>query len=120
MMYVFQVGDYIAFNRIVQNERAFSFRTDFSTGKAIVTPAIPEQILPQGGEGQIVSIAKKLRVVGGEKFRVGRAVAGKPLGTVTVILDDAVLVAKQESLFDMAPVVEAGRNVYSGDAKGIA
>lgn len=118
-MYEFEPGDYIAFTRIVQNERPFKFRTDYSTGRALVDPAIPEQVVPQAGVGQIVSISANLRKVGDEKFIVGRVAAGKPIGTVTAILDDAILAGKQESLFDMAPAAKSDKfSQYGSD--GIA
>lgn len=121
MSYEFQPGDYIAFKRIIQPEQQCRFKTDYATGRPIAVPGIPEQILPQSGEACIVSISKGMKKVGGRKYRVARAQAGKPLGVVTVILEDATLVAKQDSLFDMAPEAEKGLfNQYGGDAKGIA
>lgn len=116
-MYEFQVGDYIAFNRIIQPEQKCRFRTDYDTGKPIAIPATPEQVLPQRGQAQIVSISKGEKNVDGVKYRVARAHAGKPLGVVTVILDDAILVAKQQGLFEMALVEEDGYNVYGTEGR---
>ena len=119
MTYQFQPGDYIRFTRIVRGKSGVRFSTDYTTGRAIAHPEIPEQVLPQEGSGRVIG-EQKIKKVKGEKFAVIKVDAGKPIGQVNVIVDDAILVAKQDSLFEMAPVDVAGPNVYGSDAKGIA
>jgi hypothetical protein len=116
---MFEVGDYIEFTRIVHGKRGVRHRTDYDTGRAIVVPEIPEQVLPQGGEGQVVGPSRQRRV-NGESYTTASVYAGKPLGKVIAILDDAILVGKQQSLFEVDEVKEVGPNVYGSDAKGIA
>lgn len=122
MTYAFQEQDYIRFHRIVRPESKCRFRTDYKTGRPIAIPSIPEQVLPQSGEGQIVKLAKSKRKVDGETFTVARVAAGSHLGVVTAILDDAELVAKPLTMdlgieaTDSSPT----HNVYSSDAKGIS
>lgn len=119
-MTVFEVGDYIEFSRIIQPKRPVRFRTNYETGAPICLPEIPEQVLPQRGQGQIVNLKDGPRRVKGESYTVARVNAGVPLGFVTVILDDAVLVGKQQGLFELDEVKDTGPNVYGSDAKGIA
>ncbi len=119
MSYVFQQGDYIKFQRIIQAKREVGHRTDYETGKAIVVPEIPEQVLPQSGEGVIVKLSKP-RKVKDEKFNVAQVYAGNPLGKVCAILDDAILVGKQGSLFEAEAASGGAKSIYTSDAKGIA
>lgn len=96
------VGDNITFTSIVRGKQKCGFRTDHRTGRAIATPEIPEQVLPQRGQGQVLGEIK-VRKVNGTKYHTVRVAAGSPLGTVTAILDEtAVLKAEQPGLFDMA------------------
>lgn len=105
MSYEFQSGDFIKFHRIIQPAQKVRFKTDYATGRPIAVPEIPEQVLPQSGDGQIIKLAKGIRKVKVgvspqtknpiyEKFRVARVAAGSHLGVVTAILDDAELTAK--------------------------
>lgn len=119
MTYQFQPGDYIRFKRIVRGKTSVRFSTDYDTGRPIAHPEIPEQVLPQEGEGLVVG-EPKIKKVKGEKYTVIKVQAPKPLGKVNAVVEDAILVAKQDSLFDMAPVEKSGPNVYGADAKGIA
>jgi hypothetical protein len=123
MSYEFQNGDYIEFKRIVHAEQSVRHATDYATGRPKVVPASPEQILPQAGNAQILRIIKEPRRVktpsGVVEVQTARAAAGAPLGTVTVVLDDAILVAKQQGLFDMA-VEQSAESMYGVDAKGHA
>jgi hypothetical protein len=109
---IFEVGDYISFERIVHPKVGVKFRTNYETGGPICLPEIPEQILPQRGAGQILKIATKPRRVGGEKLATARVAAGSGLGTVTAILDDATLTAKPLTMFDLEP--EAGSQTMYG------
>lgn len=119
-MSVFEVGDYIEFTRIIQPKQPVRFRTNYETGAPICLPEIPEQVLPQRGQGQIVKFTKERRVAG-TKYEVASVSAGSALGTVIAILEDAVLVGKPLTMFDLAPdTKDSGPNVYSSDAKGIA
>lgn len=122
MTYQFQVGDYIQFTRIVQPKKKCGFRTDFNTGRVIATPEIPEQILPQRGEARILKVYGEPKKVDGVKYATAKAEAGKPLGQVRVVLDDAILVAKQDGLFDATEldVADVGPSIYSTDAKSVS
>lgn len=127
-MYEFQSGDYIAFNRIVQPEQKCRFTTDYSTGRPIAQPAVPEQVLPQRGDGQIIKLAKTKRKVRNlqtnemERFTVARVAAGSHLGVVTAILDDAELRAKplvmDLGIANEAQDTGAKPGMYGTDARG--
>lgn len=117
----FEPGDYIAFTRIVHAKQDVRHRTDYATGRPVVVPEVPEQVLPQAGQGQVQRIVKAPRKVNGQAYATARVACGKPLGTVTAIIDDAVLIAKQQSLFDMEPSkIDARGAMYGTDAKGHA
>lgn len=117
--YEFAVGDYIKFQRVVHGKKTAGFRTMPGTGRAVATPQIPEQIMPQRGEGHVTSIAKHPKRIGAVKIRTARVYAGSELKTVTAILDDAVLAAKQQGLFELEPTRGDGSNsMYGTDAKG--
>lgn len=125
--YEFEVGDYIQFHRIVFAEQEARIVRNPHGAGTVLAPRIPEQVLLQGGSGQIVSIAKSPRkvVVGHDEerhpikhtFRTARVAAGQALGTVTAILDDATLSAKQGGLFDMAAVDTDTHNMYGTDGR---
>lgn len=127
-MYQFESGDYIAFNRIIQPEQKCRFKTDYATGRPIAVPAIPEQVLPQAGDGQIIKLAKTKRKVRNlktnemERFTVARVHAGSHLGVVTAILDDAELRAKPLTMdmgLDNEPTDRvSGPGMYGTDARG--
>lgn len=130
-MYEFEPNDYILFKRIVQPEKKFSYRTDPASGRAIVVPGIPEQVLPQGGEGQIAKIQAKPRKVlvdrtkhgepVYESYRTATVLAGSHLGRVCAILDDATLQAKPLTLdmgLDNDATPGAGPGMYGTDAMG--
>lgn len=129
MMYQFQSGDYIRFKRTVQPEQKAGFKTDYSTGLAIAKPTAPEQVLPQGGDGLIIKLAKTKRKVRNlvtnemECFTVARVAAGAHLGVVTAILDDAELAAKQLTMDLVIESVEpevTRASMYGTDSKGHA
>jgi hypothetical protein len=127
-MYEFQSGDYIAFHRIVQPEQKCRFKTDYATGRPIAVPAIPEQVLPQAGDGQIIKLAKTKRKVRDLKtnemhrYTVARVAAGSHLGVVTAILDDAELRAKplvmDLGLSNESQDTGAKPGMYGTDARG--
>ena len=129
-MYEFQSGDYIAFHRIVQPEQKCRFKTDYATGRPIAVPAIPEQVLPQAGDGQIIKLAKTKRKVRDLKtnemhrYTVARVAAGSHLGVVTAILDDAELRAKPLTMdfgIEHDPKdTSHGPSQYGTDARGLA
>jgi hypothetical protein len=116
--YQFQVGDYVRFTRIVHPKKACGFKPG-PGGRAIATPEIPEQILQQSGEGELLSIAKTPKKVQGEKVRTGRVAS--TAGVVSAILDDATLTALPMRM-DLG--VEAtdpqAPNIYSTDAKSVS
>lgn len=122
MSYVFQVGDYIKFERIYVSAKDVGHRTDHATGRAIVVPARHAQVLPQSGQGQIVRIAKsaKKMEVGKkiERIWTAQVAAGPVLKTVSAVLNEATLAAKQEGLFQMDAVEQSGSGMYRQDAKG--
>lgn len=127
-MYQFESGDYIVFKRIIQPERKVSHRSN-GTARAVVVPAVPEQVLPQRGDGQIIKLAKTPRRVKVgiskigtpiyETYSVARVAAGSQLGVVTAILDDAELAAKPLTMdlgIDATDPAESRPSMY-GDAK---
>lgn len=127
MTYVFQVGDYIKFERIYVSAKDVGHRTDHATGRAIVVPARHAQVLPQSGQGQIVRIAKSAKKMevpgprGGKKIEriwTAQVAAGPVLKTVSAVLNEATLAAKQEGLFQMDAVEQSGSGMYRQDAKG--
>lgn len=130
MSYKFEQGDYIFFKRIVQPEKKFGYKPG-PNGRAIVTPQIPEQVLPQGGEGQIIKLSKAQKKVlvdrtkTGQpiyqKFTVARVASG--MGVVTAILDDATLAAKPLTMdlgIEATDPSDAGTKMYDTDSKGHA
>lgn len=121
--YEFQPGDYIVFTRTIQPARDVRHRTDYKTGRPIVVPAIPEQVLPQGGEGQIIRVLSAPRKVDGKVYQAARVQCAKHLGVQTVVLDDATLAAKPLTMDLGIEAVDPqthGPSIYSSDAKGIA
>lgn len=131
MSYELQVGDYVNFTRVVFSEKISKAIIDPGSPRAKLSPHIPEQIIEQAGSGQIVSIAKSKKKVKRTKFnrkgelvvhvdevQTARIAAGVGLGTVTAVLDDATLAAKQGGLFDMAPVDTKAVGMYSQEADG--
>lgn len=134
MTYEFQSGDYIRFKRIVQPEQKVRHRTDYKTGRPIAVPEIPEQVLPQSGDGQIIKLAKNIRKVKVgtsdrtgtpiyEKYKVARVAAGSHLGVVTAILDDAELAAKPLTMDLGIEAVDskgARPNMYGTEAGGLS
>lgn len=78
----FTINDYISFERIVKLESKYHDpRIDTVSGTGLVLKINPGQ-----------------SKVSGEKVSTGRVDAGKPLGVVTAVLNEAVLVAKQETM----------------------
>lgn len=123
---MFSIGDTIAFTRIYYPRRPSRVVATPGAAQSIVEPAIEEQILKQAGEGVIHAIHSTERKVqsttrGGRikttVVQTAKVHAGAGLGYVAAVLDDAILVAKQQSLFDMAPEHEA-QTMYGTDAKG--
>lgn len=126
-MYEFQSDDYIYFHRIIRPESKVSFSTDYKTGRPIANPQIPEQVLPQRGQGQIIKLAKAKRKVRNlktnemERFTVARVASGQ--GVVTAILDDATLMAKPLTMdlgIEHVDPKDIGPSQYGTDAKGLA
>lgn len=122
-MTAFSPGDYISFQRIVHGKREVGHRIDHATGRAIVVPAIEEQILPQVGHGLVLKVnkhPKKIKNKGGHDIvNCGRVDAG-PLGIVTAVLDDATLTGIQMALGDFGSFETrvAAAAMYGTDAKG--
>lgn len=120
MSYKFEPGDYIFFKRIVQPEKKFGYKPG-PNGRAIVTPAIAEQVLPQGGEGQIIKLLKTQKKVNNQKFNCARVASG--MGVVTAILDDATLAAKPLTMdlgVEATDPSENATKMYDTDSKGHA
>jgi hypothetical protein len=123
---MFSIGDTIAFTRIYYPRRPSRVVATPGAATAIVEPAIEEQILKQSGEGVIHAIHSTERKVQGltrggriktTVVQTAKVHAGAGLGYVAAVLDDAVLVAKQQSLFDMA-ADQKSQTMYGTDVKG--
>lgn len=118
MTYQFEKGDYVRFKRVVHAKKPCGFKPG-PNGRAIATPEIPEQILQQEGEGELLSIAKTVKKVGGEKVQTGRVAS--TVGLVTAVLDDAILQAKPMTLdLGIEAVDTAAPSIYGTDAKGVS
>lgn len=119
--YEFQVGDRVSFTERVHPKVKGGVRYDHGSGKLIGTPDIPQQIVSQRGEGTVVRGLRQLKV-GERKVTTLKVDAGKPLGIILIVADDAVLTAKPLALdLGIAPIdPQAGPSIYTSDAKGIA
>lgn len=124
--YEIQAGDYVRFERVVQDRGAPCVTYDDPERKTGPTAwtSKDKAIHVVGGAGYVVSVAKtvkKLPRVDGtmEKVRTARVDAGQLLGIVTAVLDEAVLIAKQQTM-DVGDLftTEATRGMYGTDAKG--
>lgn len=125
-MDIFTVGDTIAFTRVYHPRVASKIVATPGSARPITEPGIEEQILKQKGEGAIIAIhsspRKVKRITRGGNVKVdvvhtAKVHAGPGLGYIAAVLDDAVLVGKQNSLFDMAPIEERAANVYGTEGK---
>lgn len=89
-------GDVIRFTRYVQPPLTKTLR-DASGGRHTrVTD--DAKVIKHGGIGTVSSLSKHHKNIDGVKYRVARVNAGSLLGTVTAILDDAVIVGVQQSM----------------------
>ena len=126
--YDFVKGDTIQFTRIYFPKRPSKIVATPGAARAVVEPMIPEQILEQRGEGAIAEVHKSPRKVVVSRTATGEPVhetvhtakvhAGAGLGYVAAVLDDAILVAKQQGLFEMAPEEEKPQGMYRTDGVG--
>lgn len=130
-IYEFQVGDYIEFKRIWFPEKESKVVRSPGEARPVIRPAIPAQILEQGGSGMITKlhrepkklVEKSIDAMGQTdlkitKVRTAKVDAGAGLGSVAAIIDDAILVGKQQCLFDMDAVETKAVGMYGTDAKG--
>lgn len=109
----FGVHDWIDFKRIIAAPETVKVRSAFGENHDY---ALQERrIEARPGRGIIRSIAKGRTIIDGLEVRTARVNVGKyDGGTITVILDDAVLVGKQQSLFGAES--QAGPSMY--DVRG--
>lgn len=116
MSYEIQPGDYVAFTRIVT--KAVNVKIKDASGKDHGYQAEEREVIQRSGSGIVNSINKGVSVIRGQKVRLGSVDAGPVLGkSLKVVMDDAVLVGKQQSMFDMA-ADSTGIGMYGQDAKG--
>lgn len=128
--YDFVKGDTIRFTRIYYPKRPSRVVSTPGAARAIVEPEIPAQILPQTGEGAIAEVHKEPRKLTTktldkygntdlkvETVRTAKVHAGAGLGYVAAVLDDAILVAKQQGLFDFAAEEERAPSIYDTDGR---
>lgn len=106
-------GDYVRFWRIVKPAVKSGSRD--STGKRHLYTVEEATIIAWSGSGLVTSVAKNARKIDGEKVRTARVDAGKPLGMVTAVLDDAQIVGVHGSLFEAARREESVSMYDQGD-----
>lgn len=114
--YRIQPGDYAQFTRIVAPAEKMKIRGAGNSNHDCVVKE--REIIDQGGSGLVLSVSKNAAKIGDEKVMTGRVDAGPLLKVVTAILDDAILVGKQQQmdlgLFD----TDAAPSMYGTDSKG--
>ena len=123
MTYQIAKGDYVKFTRVVTPK--VTQRVRDSVGGNHDAVLSDRFISERSGSGYVVSVRKSTQALpvgapdsdSSEKVLTGRVDAGPLLGTVTAVLDDAILIGKQQSLnIDIQEEIEAG--MYSQDVKG--
>lgn len=116
MSYEIQPGDYAQFTRIVTPVRKAKVRGAGGSNHDYVVE--DRKIIHQGGSGLVLSVSKTATKIDDVKVMTGRVDAGPLLKVVTAVMDDAILVGKQQQmdlgLFDEGPA----QAMYGTDSKG--
>lgn len=124
MTYEIQKHDYIKFQRIVVPQKKKRIRDSFGGNHDIVES--DRYVYPCSGSGYVLFVSKSTLSINNpfdpdgpnDKVRTARVDAGPLLGTVTAVIDDAVLIGKQTTMDLGYTVKDEMGGMYHQDAKG--